>query len=258
MPATTSTPPASMTARVAPPQACDDADVPGDQNPAPDDHQGRHRVARYDAVGDVIHYTITATNTRQRDAARRHRHRPERAQRLDLHAGQRVDRWRPARRSTCTATHTVTQADIDAGNYLNTACVDDGEGGAAQRLRRRRRAGDPEPAPRHHQGRRRSRATTRSATSSTTRSSATNDGNTTLAAVTVTDANATGLVTCTPANGSPLAPGATMTCTATHTVTQADIDAGHYLNTACVDDGDGGADRRPAPTPTCRPARTRT
>ena len=65
---------------------------------------------------------------------------------------------------------------------------------------------------------------------------ATNTGNTTLAAVTVTDPNATGL-TCVPANGSPLAPGAHLDCTATHTVTQADIDAGHYLNTACVDDG---------------------
>src|SRR5207248_2246074 len=69
---------------------------------------------------------------------------------------------------------------------------------------------------------------------------ATNDGNTTLAAVTVTDALAT-LGTCTPANGSSLAPAASMTCPATHVVTQGDIDAGHYLNTACVDDGTGGA-----------------
>ena len=52
--------------------------------------------------------------------------------------------------------------------------------------------------------------------------------------MTVTDPNASGLV-CTPANGSPLAPGAALSCTASHTVTQADIDAGHYLNTACVD-----------------------
>ena len=66
---------------------------------------------------------------------------------------------------------------------------------------------------------------------------ATNDGNTTLAAVTVTDPSVNGLV-CTPANGSSLAPGASMSCTASHTVTQADIDAGHYANTACVDDGD--------------------
>ena len=67
-----------------------------------------------------------------------------------------------------------------------------------------------------------------------------NVGNTTLAAVTVTDPGVTGL-SCTPANGSSLAPGASMTCTATHTVTQADLDAGHYANTACVDDGAGGA-----------------
>src|SRR6185436_9521234 len=69
---------------------------------------------------------------------------------------------------------------------------------------------------------------------------ATNDGNTSLAAATVTDPDVSNL-SCTPANGSPLAPGDSMTCTATHTVTQADIDAGHYANTACVDDGSGGA-----------------
>ncbi len=69
---------------------------------------------------------------------------------------------------------------------------------------------------------------------------ATNTGNTTLAAVTVTDPTVSNLV-CTPANGSPLAPGAAMTCTASHTITQADIDAGSFLNEACVDDGEVGA-----------------
>jgi hypothetical protein len=52
-----------------------------------------------------------------------------------------------------------------------------------------------------------------------------------LAAVTVTDPNAVGL-TCTPANGSSLAPGASMNCTASHTVTQADIDGGSFYNQA--------------------------
>jgi fimbrial isopeptide formation D2 family protein len=36
------------------------------------------------------------------------------------------------------------------------------------------------------------------------------------------------------ADGTNLVPGASIICTATHTVTQADITAGHYLNTACV------------------------
>ena len=69
---------------------------------------------------------------------------------------------------------------------------------------------------------------------------ATNNGNTTLAAVTVTDAQVSDLG-CTPANGSSLAPGASMTCTASHTITQADIDAGSFYNQACVDDGADGA-----------------
>jgi len=67
-----------------------------------------------------------------------------------------------------------------------------------------------------------------------------NDGNVTLPAVTVVDPKVSGL-TCTPANGSSLAAGGTMTCTGTHTIVQADITAGHYANTACVDDGPGGA-----------------
>ena len=33
---------------------------------------------------------------------------------------------------TCTATHTVTQADIDAGSFANVACVDDGPDGAPE------------------------------------------------------------------------------------------------------------------------------
>ena len=56
----------------------------------------------------------------------------------------------------------------------------------------------------------------------------TNTGNVTLAGpVTVADDKAT--VTC-PAGG--LAPGASMTCTASYTITQADLDSGSVKNTA--------------------------
>ena len=55
-----------------------------------------------------------------------------------------------------------------------------------------------------------------------------NTGNVTLAGpVTVSDDKAT--VTC-PSGG--LAPGATKTCTASYTITQADLDAGSVKNTA--------------------------
>ena len=69
---------------------------------------------------------------------------------------------------------------------------------------------------------------------------ATNDGGADLAAVTVSDSLVSDL-SCAPGNGSALAKGASMTCTATHTVTQADLDAKHWTNTACVDDGAAGA-----------------
>src|SRR5206468_2279000 len=138
-----------------------------------------------------------------------------------------------------TASHTITQADIDAGSYLNTACVDDGAGGAAQ-------ACDDADVPSAQNP---ALSIVKDATESTYDSvgdvihytiTATNTGNTTLASVTVTDPNASGLL-CTPANGSSPLHGALPICTASHTITQADIDAGSYLNTACVDDGAGGA-----------------
>ena len=50
-----------MTARLGPPQVCDSEDVPALQNP----HLAITKAAteaNYDAVGDVIHYTIVATN----------------------------------------------------------------------------------------------------------------------------------------------------------------------------------------------------
>src|SRR5207249_4497557 len=106
-------------------------------------------------------------------------------------------------------------------HYLNQACVDDGPGGAAQQCAN---ADVPASLNPHL-------AITKVATESSYSHVgdvihytvvATNDGNTTLAAVTITDANAT-LGTCTPANGSSLAPGGSITCSATHAVTQADI-----------------------------------
>src|SRR5439155_23364611 len=57
-----------------------------------------------------------------------------------------------------------------------------------------------------------------------------NSGNVTLTGpFSVTDNK---LGTINPCGGGPLAPGASTSCTATHTITQADLDAGSITNTA--------------------------
>src|SRR4029078_1298620 len=67
-----------------------------------------------------------------------------------------------------------------------------------------------------------------------------NIGNVTLKGVVVTDPKVRDLL-CTPGTPADLAPGEEIHCTASHTVTQADLDNGIYLNTACANDTDGPA-----------------
>jgi uncharacterized repeat protein (TIGR01451 family) len=180
-------------------------------------------------VGDVIHYTITATNTGNTTL--------DSVTVTDANAANLTctpvngSSLAPGAKLDCTADHTVTQADIDAGHYLNTACV------SATNVNATCAHADVNADQNPHL------TIVKDVTETTYDAvgdvlhytiTATNDGNTTLDAVNVTDTTATGL-SCTPANGSSLAPGAAMNCTATHTITQADINAGHYLNTACVD-----------------------
>jgi uncharacterized repeat protein (TIGR01451 family) len=118
----------------------------------------------------------------------------------------------------CTASHTIVQADIDAGSYFNQACVDDGSGGAAPAC-----ASVTTATQNPHL------AITKVATETGYNKVgdvihytivASNDGNVTLSNVLVTDPNAAGL-TCLPSNPvATLAPGATINCTANHTIVQ--------------------------------------
>ena len=193
--------------------------------------------ASYNAVGQVIHYTIVATNTGNVTLSNVTVSDPKVSNLVCTPANG--SSLAPGASLNCTATHTIVQADIDAGKYANTACVDDGPGGASQACASAEVPSVKSPA----------LSITKVATEENYDSVddiihytivARNTGNVTLASVTITDDEAV-LGTCTPANGSSLAPGASITCSATHVVTQEDIDAGTYNNTACVDDGAGGA-----------------
>ena len=129
---------------------------------------------------------------------------------------------------TCSATHTVTQADIDNGHYLNTACVS-----ATDATATCADADVPSDDNPDLSIEKRVTETTYGAVGDILHYTivATNVGNVTLHNVVVTDPKVSGLIC---GDGTNLAPGGSIICNATHTVTQADITAGHYLNTACV------------------------
>ena len=217
---------------------CADVTTPGSRNP----HLAIDKVdntGTFDSVGDVISFTITATNDGNVTLHDVVVTDPN-VTNLDCTPATPVADLAPGDSISCTASHTITQDDLDAGSFFNQACVDDGEAGAASQCDDVTTPGVKNPH----------LAIQKIATESGYDSvgdlihytiTATNDGNVTLHAVVVTDPNVTDL-DCTPALPvADLAPGDTITCTASHTVTQGDLDKGSFLNQACVDDGDGGA-----------------
>jgi uncharacterized repeat protein (TIGR01451 family) len=137
----------------------------------------------------------------------------------------------PGASVTCTASYTITQADLDAGSVTNIASVTNGT------------VTSPTDSETVTALRKPSHSTVKTETSTgpykvgdtiTYNILVTNTGNVTLTGVTVTDNNGV-LGTCTPAQPSSLAPGASMTCPASHVVTQADVNSGSYVNTATGD-----------------------
>ena len=145
----------------------------------------------------------------------------------------------PGATVTCTATYTTTQADVDAGSISNTGSVE----------------ASPPSGPDVSDSSPLTLAATQSPHISLTKSAnpttysgpgtpitysyaVENMGNVTLSSATVTDPMS-GLSAIDCGNSSnviaSLAPGATVTCTATYTTTQADVDAGSISNIGSVE-----------------------
>ncbi len=137
----------------------------------------------------------------------------------------------PGESATCTASHTVTQADLDAGTVVNNASATGSPAGGTLT--------DPTDSETAHATQTPVLTIVKSTTTATYDSvgdvlsysfELTNSGNVTLSGpFTVADNRATD-ESC-PVTAT-LAPGASITCTATYTVTQADLDAGSVTNTA--------------------------
>ena len=183
----------------------------------------------FSAVGDVITYSFLVTNTGN----------------VTLHNDLINDQLpgisppscptstlAPGASTTCSATYTVTQADLDAGSVFNSATVtgDTPQGDQITSLE------SDVTVPAVQSGAlllaKSASPTTFSSVGTTITYSfhVTNTGNVTESSVQVVD-NMTGLsaITC---GASTLAPQASTDCSATYVTTQADLDAGKIVNVA--------------------------
>ncbi|WP_292786524.1 MULTISPECIES: DUF7507 domain-containing protein [unclassified Microbacterium] len=161
----------------------------------------------------------------------------------------------PGAQVTCTATYTLTQADVDAGRLTNTATATGTPPSGEPPVSPPSTVqipGDPQPALTVVKSADRSTITAAGQTI-TYSFLVTNTGNVTITDATVTETSFSGtgtapVVTC-PEAASSLAPGAQVTCTAPYVVTQADVDAGGVTNAATVTGNPPGGGEPPVSPP---------
>jgi len=140
----------------------------------------------------------------------------------------------PGATITCAADYTVTQADVDAGDVVNVASATDGNVTSPEATETVN--GEQTPA----------LSLVKTANETTFANVGdtltydfvvTNSGNVTITnAITVSD-NRIAVVTCPVLPAEGLVPGASIICTGSDTVTQADLDSGSVTNTASATDG---------------------
>jgi LPXTG-site transpeptidase (sortase) family protein len=187
----------------------------------------------YTEVGDVISYTLVATNTGNvtltdvtvTDPLLNY---------LSCGTDTTLEPDDTGDSLTCTATYTITQADVDAGQFVNTATAS-GQPPSGERV------DDDDSA----EVKKVAISLTKTADVATYKAVgdvitytfvATNTGNVELTNVDIADPmSGLSSLDCGPDTlPTTLATGASVTCTATYTVTQADMDADKIDNTAHV------------------------
>jgi uncharacterized repeat protein (TIGR01451 family) len=213
------------------PEVCDDLDIPKAKLVI----EKEADVTSYSEVGDEIDYTITATNVGEIALTN-----------VDITDSlvDGLDSWTcvPALpvaslavgdSIVCTATYVITEADLEAGSVPNVACVDSDETPEV--------CDDLDIPVAKLVIVKEADVTTFDEVGDviTYTITATNVGDTALSNVVVTDEMLEITLsdfTCEPAVPvTSLAVGDSIVCTGTYTITQADLDAGYVLNTACAD-----------------------
>jgi uncharacterized repeat protein (TIGR01451 family) len=142
----------------------------------------------------------------------------------------------PQQQTDCTATYTLTQADIDGGKISNTAtATGTAPGGAAVESSPSTVTTPQNPDPALTLAKSASPATVDAPRDTVTYSFlVTNTGNVTVHGIRIDEGKFTGSgsVSAVSCPSTTLVPGQRLTCTATYAVTQADVDAGSVENTA--------------------------
>ncbi len=180
----------------------------------------------YSAVGDVLTYEIAVTNTGNTTLS----NLKVTDTKAVIASGNPIVSLSPGSTVTLTASHAVTQSDIDAGQYTNfvTGTATDSQGTTVTDT-----GNTVTSTVTAHPSYTLVKSITGGSSYSSTSDvltyeiAVTNTGNTTLSNLLVTDTKAV------IASGNPivsLSPGTTVTLTASHAVTQSDIDAGQYTN----------------------------
>ncbi|WP_051837505.1 DUF7507 domain-containing protein [Streptomyces sp. NRRL WC-3742] len=232
----TGTPP-SGPPPVSPPSR---VDVPSPPNPAISVVKSAQEKS-YAKAGDVLHYEFVVTNTGNvtlTDVAVNETSFSGTGPKPSVACPEAAKSLAPGAKVTCTATYTVTQADVDAGKLTNAATSTGNPPSGPPPVSPPSETEVPSPpSP--------GISVVKSAQEKSYAKAGdvlhydflvTNTGNVTLTKVEVNETSFSGTgakpkVTC-PDDAKSLAPGAKVTCTATYTVTQADVDAGKVTNAA--------------------------
>ncbi|MCE1178129.1 MAG: DUF11 domain-containing protein, partial [Micrococcales bacterium] len=208
----------------------DDVTVPGNGTPNLALEKTVVAGTTFAEAGDVITYTLTATNTGTVTLTNVTISDPKLGTLACTPANG--SSLAPGASMVCHGAYAVTQDDVDAGKVVNTATADSdqttpkdddvtvpGNGTPNLALEKTVVAGT---------------TFAEAGDVITYTLTATNTGTVTLTNVTISDPKL-GTLACTPANGSSLAPGASMVCHGAYAVTQDDVDAGKVVNTATAD-----------------------
>jgi uncharacterized repeat protein (TIGR01451 family) len=197
---------------------------------------------KYNHVGQVVTYTLTATNTGN---VTLHNVSVSDSPELDDYSCDNQDQegsnLAPGDTVVCTGTHTITQGDLDAGSFEDTASATSTQADAPDasdtvfadqsKTLSLTKTDNLNPAKYDHVG----QVVTYTLT-------ATNTGNVTLHNVSVSDSPALDGYSCTPSiPAEALAPGAFIVCVGTHAITQTDMNAGSFKDTASATSTEAGA-----------------